>query len=517
MDHLSRLPDELLVFLLLIYLDVPDWQQLSKVSHRFRALVLDPRLHKSRLVLTSHWLSTVILNRPSSMDLYRRNILLSPLRLSPAAEPRITDMLRTLPHRQSRDLLARALANRPSKQELTERGLVPKNLEMGPNAAKIVKSLERRRLENSLEVLIEHTLQANSHALPVLKTSLSSNTYVDADVRNKETNRRIQRRTSFRNGNSGTSVVVVKRRKYSMIFPDQHLLPVHSLRQERSQNTFTVEPNSEAQIQHNSQSLQDQSDLLNQQLRDQQSNSINSSNGSVTAIEDPAASSETSRRKIQQFIRQDALLREDQQEEYFIRKSVHALASMYTFTTSWLSQPPPPKAPPLPLWSSNKTNTNGQEKQDVSISPSSSCFIDSRLMVPLTPYFNLTTDISTASRSVKVDSIKRKFENLAMEQTKESRRSKSLPSENTKSRNGFGSGLNAHACDANPFGSAGPSNMGGSRLYPLSRTHSASSLSSLASSASATSLIQRPLSRQCTGIAQGAVATLRQHFISLSC
>lgn len=137
-------------------------------------------------------------------------------------------------------------------------------------------------------------------------------------------------------------------------------------------------------------------------------------------------------------------------------------------------------------------------------------------MVPLTPYFNLTTDISTASRSVKVDSIKRKFENLAMEQTKESRRSKSLPSENTKSRNGFGSGLNAHACDANPLGLLDRQTWVARGYIPCQNT-----LSFVVIVTSVVSKCDFSYSKTIESAmywySSGAVATLRQHFISLSC
>lgn len=531
MDRLSNLPDELIVLLLLIYLDVPDWTELSKVNHRFRALILDPRLHKSRLVLTSHWLSSAILRRPSSTELYHQNVLLSPLRLSPTAEPRITHMLLTLPHRRSRDLLARALANRPSKQELSQRGLVPKKLEMGSNAAKIVKSLERQRVESALNLLVERSLDANIKSIKTIKkvedksgvgvTGVNGNNLKHAKESGAESrsdgstsfahqietfgnksnnvicanniNTHAQRRMSFQNI-SGTSVVIVKRRNYSMVSPEQHFLPMFGPRSgQNGQNGETGQPG-----------------LPGQNTGNWASRGSFSSRNITSTIQLPEEREKE---------RED----QEEQEEYFIRKSVRALASMYTFTAGWLSQPPPPKAPPLPSWSfktgissNNDTNINEANDNvdaDGCHSPTSPCYIDSRLLVPsTTPRFSIE---SLNSQSAKFDSIKQKFEKLALEQSLVMN-SKPITSKHSKNSRTSGT-INDFSSSSSSSSDAIPSSHS-SQMIPLSRVCSSSSVSSLTSSTSSvTSGVQKPLSSQCTGVAKGAVATLRQHFISLSC
>ncbi|VVT53549.1 uncharacterized protein SAPINGB_P003630 [Magnusiomyces paraingens] len=354
MDRLSALPDELLWLILLAHLDISDWQTLALVSHRFRSLVQDPRLHKSRRLLAAHSLDDALANRPSPVDLYRRNVLLSPNRLAPGAEPNRTYMLLTLPRRQSRDRLARALANRPSREELCARGLVPPASNIGVYAAQTIKRLERRSVENLLASF--------------LNTRASSSIAVIA----------IQRRTNA----------------------------------EKIEELATTD-----------RSVGQSSSLSFNALRRQ---ALAEKNGC----------------------------------EYFVRTSVSALVSMYSFTAALLAAPPPPRAPPLPPKLANP-NCNPTE-QDITQSKSSNSTLTS------------------------VSAIKRKFELLAQQSYS------APPCPKTPQRSFV-------ECRKKYFLSSDIS-----LVKTISRSASSSSLSSETSSGSCSR-------------AQGPVAALRQHFISLSC
>lgn len=449
------------------------------------------------------------------MDLYHRNILLSPLRLSPTAEPRRTHMLLTLPHRQSRDLLARALANRPSRQELSERGLVPKNSEMGSHAAKIVKSLERRRLESALETFFERT-----HAVSSSNTNHSPAHSGTVATKSNGTLSILTERNSLEDCVSGTSIVIVKRRNYLTISPDQHILPQHALRNGRrratvyrDQSTRTSGPSSQSldplplENEPNSnpnptaEARAQLAAIRQARLETAQARWINADEARAEAEMENERYNSTanSRQRIQELFREEAMARQEEQEEYFIRKSVRALASMYTFTTSWLSQPPPPRAPPLPGWLGGSNYTGGEyssrrSDEDASFNP---LFIDSRSLVPLTPYMNHSCP-ATSSSPVNVHLIKRKFESLAAQEQKR----------------------DLHRDSPRRQKTSAAESLSGSRGVSLSRASSTSSVCSLGSTTSSSTISsfgRRPLSKQCTGVAQGAVATLRQHFISLSC
>lgn len=406
-DHLSRLPDELLRLLLLAHLDLPDWQLLARVSRRLRALVLDPRLHRARRLLSARSLDRALQRRPTPAELYRRHVLLSPRRLSPAAEPGRTYMLLTIPHRRARDMLARALANRPSPQELRARGLAPSR------AAHVARALERQRVEAALATFLRRgSAGSRAEYAPV-------------------------------------TLVVVTRRRYSTALP-----PVDH------------EPS------------------------------------------DPSSS----RRRINALLRRDA---QEDDAEYFVRQSVRALASMYSFTAAWLASPPPPRAPPLPT-RLRAPNSSPSEPEPAPIS-TAACSVSAikRKLETLAQSPSCTGSSAGTLPTVPFVERRRRFLRSVSRANDGgryvyagSRRGCGTPHGRTAARSRSHS--HSRAVSREPPGTPGSPG--------LSRSSSAASLRSDSSTGTAGSTRGRqPLSRQCTGVAQGAVATLRQHFISLSC
>lgn len=153
---LESLPDEVLL-IVISFLDIPDLVPCLLVCQRFRRLATDPTLLHTRLAYAARWLDytrAATTGRPSPRNLAGRNILLSPIRLAPGADPSRTRLLQTIPRRMKRDILNRLLANRPSRQDLIARNIVPfrltRLLDYGPITAQQVVLLERRRLADTL-------------------------------------------------------------------------------------------------------------------------------------------------------------------------------------------------------------------------------------------------------------------------------------------------------------------------------------------------------------------------------
>lgn len=154
MSTLDLLPDEVLSYVV-SFLEVPDLFNCLLVCRRLHRLATDPTLLHKRLSCAARWLDysgAATTCRPSPTTLARRNILLSPARLAPSADPSRTRLLQTIQRRLHRDTLARLLATRPSVKDLVNRNIVPNSrvLDCGPLTAQTVAALERQRRAHSL-------------------------------------------------------------------------------------------------------------------------------------------------------------------------------------------------------------------------------------------------------------------------------------------------------------------------------------------------------------------------------
>jgi hypothetical protein len=135
------LPDEIWM-LVFDHLDIPDLLTCSRVNHSFRSIALDPRLHRDRLANTAKWLNIAYPLRPSSKDLYERNILLSRVQLAPSPCQRHIQTTARLARIFVKDSLRRGLCRRPTRKELLDRGVMKK----GGIFAEQVGSLERQKV-----------------------------------------------------------------------------------------------------------------------------------------------------------------------------------------------------------------------------------------------------------------------------------------------------------------------------------------------------------------------------------
>lgn len=144
--NINQLPTEVQLHIL-HYLDIPDQASLLHVSKHFRTLAQSRPLQRLRLRRVASELQPF--PRPSASALHTRNILLSPHRLAPVADPTRTQWLRSIPLAQSRERLERLLRLRPSCDELRNRGILQSR------TGRLVRGLERRRVEECVELALK--------------------------------------------------------------------------------------------------------------------------------------------------------------------------------------------------------------------------------------------------------------------------------------------------------------------------------------------------------------------------
>ncbi|KAE9380946.1 hypothetical protein N431DRAFT_290696, partial [Stipitochalara longipes BDJ] len=166
------LPPELLLHIL-TYLDIPDLLPLSRTSHHFRHLTLDPLLHSARLHRASVILNHEIPLRPSLVDLIRDQIYVT----------RTTMAARLLGRRLIGIMLNRKLGRRPGVEELVERGVLAgecfgkggmapglvetkrkggKGVGMAPSLVGTKRRVERERVRDFLRGWVEEWRQKGS-------------------------------------------------------------------------------------------------------------------------------------------------------------------------------------------------------------------------------------------------------------------------------------------------------------------------------------------------------------------
>jgi hypothetical protein len=148
---LPHLPPELLLHIL-TYLDIPDLLPLSRTSHLFRHLTLDPLLHSFRLARASAILNHDIPLRPRLADLMNRSIYVT----------RTTMVARHLGRKLVGIKLNRKLGSRPSVEELVGWGVLPGECYnkggkggLAPGLVETKRRVERERVRDFLRGWVE--------------------------------------------------------------------------------------------------------------------------------------------------------------------------------------------------------------------------------------------------------------------------------------------------------------------------------------------------------------------------
>ncbi|RDL36961.1 Uncharacterized protein BP5553_04394 [Venustampulla echinocandica] len=144
------LPSELLLHIL-SYLDIPDLLSLSRTSHTFRTLSLDPLLHITRLHHASLSLAHAIALRPCLAELMAHRIYIT----------RTTLAARHLGRNFIKIRLNRQLLKRPSVDELVQLGVLPREcyskgrqggtgVWLAPGLVEVKRRVERERVKDCL-------------------------------------------------------------------------------------------------------------------------------------------------------------------------------------------------------------------------------------------------------------------------------------------------------------------------------------------------------------------------------
>ncbi|CZR59958.1 uncharacterized protein PAC_09853 [Phialocephala subalpina] len=150
--HLSHFPSELLLHIL-SYLDIPDLLTLSRTSHLFRALSLDPLLHVLRLHRASFTIERSLPLRPSLAELMAHRIYIT----------RTTLAARNLGRNLIKIKLNRQLLKRPSAEELVELGVLPAECfkrgkgggMLAPGLVETKRKVEKERVKDLLRGWVE--------------------------------------------------------------------------------------------------------------------------------------------------------------------------------------------------------------------------------------------------------------------------------------------------------------------------------------------------------------------------
>jgi hypothetical protein len=289
--NLLSLPDELLLNIL-SYLDPSDHATTLLLNRRLHALTIDPTLFQTRRA-TAHAVLARF-RRPPATALAARNILYTPARLAPTSDPANTRLLLALQRRLHSERLAHALRRRPSRTELVQRHILVDTpaggAAAGPCTARLVLKLERKRIESTLETWFSVWLDSKSPRRVVVPSSYSV-------ARRPAAGRRVSRARS----------------RSRSPHPRQQ-------QQFESNNVITL-----------NRQLFDNTNRTPSRSRHNPSSSSNSS--------DSSSSSSWSRNHGGTT----------EEEDYFLKRPVSALVHMFTCTAMWLSGPPPPRPPPLPL------------------------------------------------------------------------------------------------------------------------------------------------------------------------
>ncbi|KUJ12648.1 uncharacterized protein LY89DRAFT_688276 [Mollisia scopiformis] len=148
-SSLSNLPSELLLHIL-SYLDIPDLLNLSRTSHLFRQLSLDPLLHSFRLHRASFTIERSLPLRPPLATLMAHRIYIT----------RTTLAARNLGRNLIKIKLNRQLLKRPSAEELVELGVLPAECfrrggGLAPGLVETKRKIEKERIKDLLRGWVE--------------------------------------------------------------------------------------------------------------------------------------------------------------------------------------------------------------------------------------------------------------------------------------------------------------------------------------------------------------------------
>ncbi|KAE8445063.1 hypothetical protein EG329_013777 [Mollisiaceae sp. DMI_Dod_QoI] len=159
---LSNLPFELLLHIL-TYLDIPDLLALSRTSHLFRHLSLDPLLHSLRLHRASFTIERSLPLRPPLAELMAHRIYIT----------RTTLAARNLGRNLIKIKLNRQLLKRPSAEELVELGVLPAECfrhgigggGLAPGLVETKRKIEKERVKDLLRGWVEEWRRRGSENL----------------------------------------------------------------------------------------------------------------------------------------------------------------------------------------------------------------------------------------------------------------------------------------------------------------------------------------------------------------
>lgn len=291
--NLLSLPDELLLNIL-SYLDSSDYATTLLLNRRLHALTIDPTLFQTRRA-TAHAVLERF-RRPPATALAARNILYTPARLAPTSDPANTRLLLALQRRLHSERLAHALRKRPPRTELVQRHILVDTpagtAAVGPCTSRLALKLERKRIESTLESWFSIWLDDKSPRRVVVPSSYSA----------------ARRPMVGRHVNRARSRTRSPHPQQQQQFETNNLITLN-------RQLFDGTNRTSSRSRHNPYF--------------RSSNSSNSSSISSSWRHNYEGTAE--------------------EMDYFLKRPVGALVHMFTCTAMWLSGPPPPRPPPLPL------------------------------------------------------------------------------------------------------------------------------------------------------------------------
>lgn len=166
--RLLDLPLEIL-FKVLIFLDDPDLQNLAKTCRYLRIVANERFISRSKFLYVKQKIGISLSLRPTSEDLFRRNIL-------PTSSKDILmnfnvnhfEVTNCLQKSFRKDKLSRRLNQRPTKEELKVRNIIPES-ETSDFVKKKLKELKKQNLSEMFDILVESYKYQNQNPKQIPK------------------------------------------------------------------------------------------------------------------------------------------------------------------------------------------------------------------------------------------------------------------------------------------------------------------------------------------------------------
>jgi hypothetical protein len=164
--RLLDLPLEVL-FKILIFLDDPDLQSLGKTCRYLKMAANERFISRSKFLYVKQKVGVSLQLRPSSQDLYERNILPTPSK-SMLTNFNINhfQLASDLQRSFRRDSLSKRLRQRPSKQDLKGKNIIPRE-QTSELVKERLKELKKENLSQMLEVLTRSYKFQRHNEIPV--------------------------------------------------------------------------------------------------------------------------------------------------------------------------------------------------------------------------------------------------------------------------------------------------------------------------------------------------------------